>query len=71
MRQIIDYKIIRDYSVTSLQTSVKFWLEHDWQPIGGVSVTHTESYAQAMVKYAAEQHIPNDAHTNGSHTRVN
>ena len=56
--KIVDYTVAYKDSVGNLEKLVTNMMEEDWQPLGGVAVSLSESdkyryviWAQAMVKY--------------------
>lgn len=50
MTPIIDYKIVRQYSVTTFETEIKHLVSEGWQPLGAPLETNS-GLMQAMVLY--------------------
>jgi hypothetical protein len=74
MTKIIEYKIVRSNDVEDIDFLVENALADGWQPLGGVSVSLSESdeyryieYAQAMVKYESPEDEQRRAYTASPH----
>ena len=58
MSKVVEYQIVIGYdpltkqqSLETLTNIVQHRLREGWQPLGGVAVTSSGTFAQAMVKY--------------------
>jgi hypothetical protein len=50
-RKIVDYMVVVEDKIGTIQDKVNRLIKEGWQPLGGISSSYRSSDEQAMVKY--------------------
>jgi len=52
-RRVVEYQLVEKTELHLLVNAINFWIERGWEPQGGVAMTESGYYAQAIVRYEA------------------